>query len=338
MSRDGQVNGHKPSRLMARVLPGPAPVSSAGVGDVPDNLAPAIASVTGLRTEVPEDAHTASLLGTERSGNAVIIDEHGLAVTIGYLLLECRRISLADAEGDWVDAAFVGYDFETGFGLVRARRPLGLDPLPLGESSTLAEGDRIVVAGQGGIDYAIMTEVVSRRSFAGYWEYYLDDALFTSPVYHNWSGAALIGSDGRMLGVGSLLVEDAGPGGQKQQGNMFVPVDLLTPILDEITGQGRVGRPPRPWLGIFTAEAHGNLVIAHIAENGPASRAGIEPGDVIVRVDREPIADLGELYRRMWTLGPAGVSVPLTVVRDGAAVEISVRSADRYAHFKTPRE
>ena len=259
-------------------------------------------------------------------------------VTIGYLLLECRRVALADADGDWADAAFVGYDFETGFGLARARRPLGLKPMAFGDSAALKEGDRVAVAGAGGLARAMPAELVSRRGFAGYWEYLLDDALFTAPAYPDWSGAAMIGRDGRLVGVGSLLVEDAGPGGTERQGNMFVPIDLLAPILDEMVGNGRVARRQRPWLGLFTTEAHGNLVVAHTAEGGPAARAGIEPGDVIVRVAREPVADLGDLYRRVWAVGPAGAAVPLTIVRGGAAVELSVRSGDRYAHFRTPRD
>lgn len=338
MAESGKVNGHRPRRLMARLTPGAATVPAANAGRVPESVASAAESVTALRAEVPEDAHTASLLGTERGGSAVVIDDSGLAATIGYLLLECSRVSLADADGDWVEATFVGYDFETGFGLVRASRPLGIDPITLGDSSALGEGDKVAVAGEGGRKRAMMVDVVSRRGFAGYWEYLLDDALFTAPAYPNWSGAAMIGRDGRMLGIGSLLVEDAGPGGEARQGNMFVPIDLLTPILDEMVKDGRVRRPPRPWLGVFTAEAHGSLVVAHTAEGGPSERAGIEPGDVIVRVASEPVADLGDLYRRVWSLGPAGTAVPLTVVRDGATMELSIRSGDRYAHFRTPRD
>lgn len=334
---EGKVNGRRPRGLMARVAPGAGPVSP-GVGEVPGAAARAARSVTALRAETPPDARTASLLGTERSGSAVLIDDSGLALTIGYLMLECRTVALADADGDWTAATFVGYDFETGFGLARADRPLGIGPIALGDSSTLGEGDRVTAAGAGNGDRAMLAEVASRRGFAGYWEYLLEDALFTAPAYPDWSGAALIGGGGRLLGIGSLLVEDAGPGGKSRQGNMFVPIDLLAPILDELVENGRVRRPSRPWLGIFTTEAHGSLVVAHTADDGPAAQAGIEPGDIIVRVAREPVADLGDLYRRMWSVGPAGTAIPLTIVRGGAAVELSVRSADRYAHFRTPRD
>ena len=337
MAEEGKVNGRRPRRLMAQIVPGASPVS-ASVGDVPEAAARAARSVTALRAETPSDARTASLLGTERGGSAVLIDEAGLALTIGYLMLECRTVALADADGDWTEATFVGYDFETGFGLARANRPLGIPPITLGDSSTLRRGR----PGDGGRRQRRGPDDAgrsgSRRGFAGYWEYLLDDALFTSPAYPDWSGAALIGRHGRLLGVGSLLVEDAGPGGEARQGNMFVPIDLLAPILDELVENGRARRRPRPWLGLFTTEAHGSLVVARTADDGPAARAGIEPGDVIVRVAKEPVADLGDLYRQIWSLGPAGAAVPLTIVRGGAAVELSVRSADRYVHFRTPRE
>ena len=335
MAENGEINGHRPRGLLERVVPGPAPVSAAGLGQVPDAASAATGAVTALRTEVPENAYTASFLGAERGGSAVVIDESGLAVTIGYLLLECRRIALVDADGDWVDAAFVGYDFETGFGLARAQRPLGLEPVALGESAPLKVGDRVTVAGPGGQSQAMLTEMVSRRSFAGYWEYLLDDALFTSPVYPNWSGAGLIGNDGRLLGIGSLLVEE--PSDDAAQGNMFVPIDLLHADPRRYGGRGPGAAAVAPLARVFTTETQGSLLVAQVAEDGPAARSGIEPGDVIVRVARVPIADLGDFYRRVWAVGSAGATVPLTIVRGGASLELAVRSADRYAHFKTPR-
>lgn len=337
MAGNGKINGRAPRRLMEGVVARRGAMPASGAEQAPAAAARAARSVTALRAEIPEDAHTASMLGAERSGSAVPIDDRGLVLTIGYLLLECRRVTVADSDGDWAEAAFVGYDFETGFGLARARRPLGLAPVSLGDSSVAKEGDRVTIAGAGEAG-PMQAEVISRRGFAGYWEYLLDDALFTAPAYPDWSGAAALGPDGRLVGIGSLLVEDAGPGGRTRQGNMFVPIDLLAPILEELVAAGRARRRPRPWLGLFTAEAHGNLVVAHIAERGPADRAGLEPGDVIVRVAREPVVDLGDFYRRVWRLGPAGARVPLTVMRGEAAIEVTVRSGDRYDHFRTPRE
>jgi serine protease Do len=337
MDDNGEVNGHRPSRLLRRMSPGLGLAAGAGLGEVPDYAAPATAAVTGLRAEIPPTARTARMLGTEREGNAVIIDGDGLALTIGYLVLECHSVELMDADGGWVDATYVGYDFETGFGLARAQAPLGLAPVELGDSSRIAADDAVVIAGQGGPDQAMLAKVVARREFAGYWEYLLDQALFTAPAYPNWSGAALIGNDGRLAAIGSLLVEDAGPEGRQMQGNMFVPIDLLKPILGEMVANGRVARRTRPWLGMFTAEMEGMLVIAQTAPGGPAERAGLKPGDVVVRVDKSPVADLAGFYRAVWGMGPAGTEVPLTVVRDGSGFEITLRSVDRYDFYQGPR-
>ena len=332
MADDGKINGHRPHWLLRGLGAG----AGVGVAELPEHAGAVVAAITGLRAEVPPSAHTAPLLGTEREGNAVIIDEGGLALTIGYLMLECRAVEIADAEGAWAEAAFVGYDFETGFGLARARRPLGIAPAGLGSSGSIGEGDRVVVAGRGGRERAMLAKVVSRREFAGYWEYHLDDAIFTAPAYPNWSGAALIGSDGRVGAIGSLLVEDAVAGDRPAQGNMFVPIDLLKPILAELVAEGRVQRRTRPWLGMFVAEVQGAMVVTQVATGGPAAQAGVAPGDAVLRVDGEPIAGLADLYRHVWRLGSAGVAVPLTIARGGAAVEFVVRSADRYDFFRTP--
>lgn len=315
-----------------------------GIAEIPTSAADSVAAVTGLRSQIPADAHTAPYLGTERLGNAVVIDDHGLVLTVGYLLLECSHIEIADHDHGWVEAAFVGYDFETGFGLARASRPLGIGPATLGDSSKLAADDQVIVAGRGGQDHAMLARVASRRPFSGYWEYYLDDAIFTVPSHPDWGGSALVARDGAVVAIGSLLVEDANispadaaDADEPAQGNMFVPIDLFTPIRDELVTDGQVNRPPRPWLGIFTAEAQGVLVVTHTTDGGPAAAAGIEAGDFVVRVDGVPVADLADLYRRIWEMGVSGVDIPLTIVRRGASIETTVESADRYEFFRTPR-
>ncbi len=334
MAQSGKVNGHKPEQLMRTIGAG---AGNLGIADIPTGAAGSVAAVTGLRSQIPPDAHTAPYLGTERLGNAVVIDDHGLILTVGYLLLECSHIEIADADDDWVEAAFVGYDFETGFGLARASRSLGLGPATLGDSAKLAVDDQMIVAGRGGQDNALRVRVASRRPFSGYWEYYLDDAIFTVPAHPDWGGSALVASDGAVVAIGSLLVEDANADEEPAQGNMFMPVDLFTSIRDELVADGRVNRPPRPWLGMFTAEAQGVLVVTHTTKGGPAEDAGIEAGDLVVRVDAGAVSDLADLYQRVWQMGESGVDIPLTLVRRGASIEVSVESADRYDFFRTPR-
>ncbi len=305
--------------------------------DLDYDLDRALAPVVSVRAEISEDAFTSSILGTERAGNGVVIDEDGLVLTIGYLIAEAGDVWLVSNDGTAVGAHVVAYDFDTGFGLVQALGPLGVPAMPLGNSSACGAGDDVVLAGHGGRRHAIGTKIVSKREFAGYWEYVLDEAIFTAPAHPNWGGAALIDAGGRLQGIGSLFVQNSRGGEAQSDGNMIVPIDLLPPILDDLLQYGAVKTPPRPWLGIYVAEAEDRLVVVGLAEGGPADRAGIRPGDVVVEVGGAPIGDLADLFRSIWTLGPAGSDIALTVWREGDALVRAVTSSDRNAFLKSPR-
>ena len=297
----------------------------------------ALSSVLAVRAEVPEDAFTASILGTERAGHGVLIGADGLVVTIGYLITEAETVWLTANDGTAVPGHVVGYDQTTGFGLLQALGRFRVPPLELGSARAARIGDRVVMAGQGGRARSLLARVASKREFAGYWEYVLDEAVFTAPAHPNWGGAACIGADGRLLGIGSLLVQAAGGDDSSNDGNMVVPIDLLPPILDDMLRLGRVNRPPRPWLGMYTTEFQDSLVVAGLARGGPAHRAGVEVGDIVLNVAGTSVADLADMFRKVWSLGEAGVEVPLTLVRDGSPVNVRVRSADRNDFLKRPR-
>ena len=305
--------------------------------DVAFDLEETLSSVVALRARIPDDAFTASTLGTERGGNGVVIRGDGLVLTIGYLITEADEVWLSTDEGQAVSAHVVGYDQASGFGLVQALGSLGLPAMALGRSRDLAEGDSVIVAGNGGRRRSVRANVISKREFAGYWEYVLDEGIFTTPPHPNWGGAALVGGDGKLYGIGSLFVQQAHPGEVPVDGNMIVPIDLLVPILDEMLMYGRPNRPAHPWLGMYTAEAGSDLVVAGMAKGGPADQAGLEVGDRIAGVDGTPPKSLADLFRRIWALGEAGVEVPLTVIRDGTPVDVSVRSAARSEYLKSPR-
>jgi len=299
------------------------------------DLDSALAAIVSVRARIPEDAFTASILGTERSGHGVRILETGLVVTIGYVIAEAEEIWLVGANGQAVTGHVVGYDYETGFGLVQPLGSMDLPILELGDSDSMAPGDQVVVAGCGGITQALEAEIVAKREFAGYWEYVLDEALFTAPAHPQWGGTALVGENGRLLGIGSLLVQEA-IDGQTVQGNMMVPIDLLDPILDDMLNTGRSSSQPRPWLGMYTTESEKNLVVGGLAEGGPAASAGIKQGDLVLEVAGTRITSLAGLFRTAWQLGPAGTIIPLTVARDGDVLRFEVRSADRNDFLKKP--
>jgi S1-C subfamily serine protease len=302
------------------------------------DLDEALSSVVGIRSLVHEDAFTASVLGTERAGSGVVIREDGLVLTIGYIVTEAEQIWVALADGRAVPGHALAYDQETGFGLVQVLGRVGLRPLRFGASASLESGDNVIAAAGGGRGHAVDARVVGRHEFAGYWEYLLESAIFTAPAHPFWGGAALIGTDGELLGIGSLRVEAAGEDDAEQiPVNMFVPIDLLPPILDDLLSYGRPNRPPRPWLGLYAAEQEGVVLVAGLAEDGPAERGGVRVGDRIVGVGGIPIDDLAALWRRVWATGEAGATVSLELVRDGANVTAAVASADRAAFLKRPR-
>ena len=298
------------------------------------DLDTALSSLVSVRALVPEDALTAPMLGTERMGNGVVIGEHGLVLTIGYLVTEAQTVWITDQEGAAVPAHVMGYDQETGFGLVQTLQPLRAPAMELGVSAECSVGDPVVVAGHGSAGPAIEGRIIGKREFAGYWEYVLDEALFTAPAHPNWGGAALVGRDGRLLGIGSLLVQTVSSNGEQSGANMIVPIDLLKPILDDMKNYGRPNRPARPWLGFLVQDADDRLVVASVYDGCPADRAGIETGDLIVEVAGEPVGGLAELFRGIWSIGPAGSAIPLTVVRDGDPRPVVLESVDRDARLK----
>ena len=293
-------------------------------------------SIVGLRTTVPADAFTAETLGTERAGNGVLIRGDGLVLTIGYLITEAETLWLHLSDGRVVPGHVLAYDQVTGFGLVQALTRLDLPALALGDSSRARVGERVVTAGFGGRERSVAARIVARQEFAGYWEYVLDEAIFTAPAHPFWGGTALIGSAGDVLGVGSLQLQGATERGSAGHLNMIVPIDLLKPILDDLLTIGRADRPPRPWLGLYATEIEDRVVVMGVAGKGPAQRAGLRAGDLVLAVADEDVSSLAGLFRRIWALGEAGVDVPLTLHREGDTFEVTIASGDRSRFLKAP--
>lgn len=290
-------------------------------------------AVVGVRARIPPDARTAQVLGTEREGSGVVIGENNLVLTIGYLILEAESAEIVLPGDRVLPAEIVAYDYDTGFGLLQPLLAASIDPIEFGRSSDLAERSQVLVASFGAGDLASAAYVVSRREFAGYWEYLLPDAIFTAPPHQSFGGAVLLGSDGRLLGIGSLFVPEA-VAETNLPGNMFVPIDALKPILSDMIAEGRSAAAPRPWLGLYTEELRGHLFVSRVAPEGPAAMAGLKAEDIILAVKGAPVSSQADFYRKIWALGEAGVEVPLTVIRRAGLTEISVTSGDRYDYLK----
>lgn len=295
----------------------------------------ALRSIVTVKSSIPDDAFTATILGTERIGSGVVIGESGLVLTIGYLITEAEEVWLTTADGRIVPAHALAYDQETGFGIVQALDRLELPALELGEAAQAKLGDPVVLA--DGRGQAVRGSIVGKQEFAGYWEYLLDEAIFTAPAHPMWGGAGLIGPDGKLLGIGSLLLQQMNEKGLREDINMVVPIDLLAPILDDLLTYGRVNKPARPWLGAYSTETEDRVVVVDVAEHGPAAAAGLRRGDIISSVRDLAVESLAEFYRKVWDSGPAGTEIPIEVVRDGRNVWLRIKSADRGDFLKKPR-
>ena len=330
---NGSANGS--SRWLGGQQGGVEARRPGGESNLPPEVVDALPAVVGVHTLIPENRRSAQTLGSEREGHGVVIDDEGLVVTIGYLITEATTITVTDGEGRELDARIVGYDYESGFGLVRTVAPPPVKPMPFGDSDSLMLRSEAYVAGVGGEKATLKVKVAGRREFAGYWEYLLDNAIFTVPAYPLWGGSALIGMDGSLLGVGSLLVQEAlGPGSPAFPGNMYVPINRLKPVFAELVENGKLSTPPRPWLGLTTVEHMGQLVVMSVSEGGPADRAGLKRGDILQALDGEVLDDVADFYRKLWGTGPAGTVVTLRMERDNDAFEVTVRTGDRAKYYR----
>src|SRR5215216_342702 len=305
----------------------PASAQTAALDDL-------VAAVVGIKTFINPDARTTENLGREREGSGIVIDSDGLVLTIGYLMVEAHGAQVLTNAGRTVPANVVGYDHETGFGLLRTIEPLRLKPMAFGKSAALKPGDPVLVASFGGAAMVQPASVVVRREFAGSWEYLLDAAIFTAPPHPAWSGAALIARDGKLVGVGSLIVGDAVGNGDGTAGNMFVPIDLLPPILTDLIADGRVAGAGRPWLGLAANDSQGKLVVERVTPGGPAEKAGVVRGDVILSVKGDAPKSLSDFYRKVWAVGSAGATVPVDVAHGGEQRRVDIRSINRLDHLR----
>jgi S1-C subfamily serine protease len=293
-------------------------------------------SVVKLRAEVPDDAFTAGILGSQRTGNGVVINADGLILTIGYLVTEATDVWLTTPDGREIAGHPLAYDQVTGFGLVLPLEKADLAPIPLGSSARLQTGDQAYVVSSPEFAEPQPVHIFARREFAGAWEYLLEDAIFATPAHPHWSGAALIDEQGCLAGVGSLLVREMAAD-EEISANMFVPIDLLKPILEELTTRGRASRQSRPWLGIYAVEITGGVYVTGVADGGPAQLADIREGDLISQVAEHDVATLPDFYRHLWAVGPAGTGVPLTAIRSGTRLHLNVHSIDRVDLLKRPQ-
>jgi serine protease Do len=293
-----------------------------------------LSAVVQLKTYINPDGRTVKGLGQQRTGSGIVIDDKGLILTIGYLMVEAHSAEVVTNGGRKTAAEVVGYDHDTGFGLMRAAEPLRVKPLAFGKSADLKEQDQVLAASFGGRAGIAPAYIMSLREFAAGWEYLIPGAIFTAPAHSEWSGAALVSRDGKLVGVGSLVVGDVTGQGKNLPGNMYVPIDLLPPIMADLLSSGRVSGPGRPWLGLNVEELRGRIFVSRVTRDGPAERAGVSAKDIVVAVNGEAPRSLPDYYRKVWSLGGAGASVPLDLLQENGIKRIDVKSINRHDYLR----
>jgi len=312
-----------------------APVGAAGITQRPlagqAELTVDALSVVKVSSKAVSGARSSASLGAQREGTGVVIDSNGLVLTIGYLVTEADKVELWTADGKVFPATVIASDPSTGMGLLKALTPLPVKPVDMGESSVVAERELVLIVGFDGVAPAY---VVSKRKFVGYWEYLLDEAIYTAPATVNWQGAALLSSDGKLLGIGSLVVGDALGTSANIPGNMFVPIDAVKPVLGDMIANGKITTKPRPWIGVNTQEVQGILIVTRVSPEGPAEDAGLKSGDVIVGIGGKAVQGQADFYTKLWASGAAGVDVPLDVLKGNQVQNYTVKSQDRDSYFR----
>ena len=336
MRNVGWLNLRPVSRLLksllaavfaASLLSTPAPAETGSLEDL-------ISAVVKIKTHINPEGRTVQGLGRDREGTGILIDADGLILTIGYLMVEAYAAEVITNDGRTLPASIVGYDHETGFGLLRTIEPLKIKPFTLGKIADVKEKDVVVVASGGGASNVVPALVVSKREFVGNWEYLLEEAIYTSPPHPSWSGAALINREGKLIGVGSLIVGDAAGTKENNPGNVFVPIDRLAPILGDLLTEGRPSGPGRPWLGMNADDTHGRLMVGRVTPGGPADKAGVKRGDVIISVNGEATTSLPDFYRKVWSKGGAGAVIGLDVRNNNTMQHFDIQSINRLDHLK----
>ena len=288
-------------------------------------------SVVKVRSTAVANARSSTTLGQQREGTGVVIDSNGLVMTIGYLITEAEKVELSTTDGKVFPATVVANDYATGLGLVKALTPLPVKPVDFGESSSAAERELVLIVGFDGVAPAY---IVSKRQFVGYWEYLLDEAIYTAPATVNWQGAALLSREGKLLGIGSLAVGDAMGKRTQVPGNMFVPIDVLKPVLGDVIANGRSTAKSRPWIGINTQEIQGNVIITRVSPEGPADDAGLKAGDIIVGIRGQELKGQADFYSKLWKSGEAGAEIPVEVLKGNRIEKYSVKSIEREKYLR----
>jgi serine protease Do len=293
-------------------------------------------SVVKIDSIVPADARTANSLGTIRGGNGIVIDDKHI-LTIGYIVVEAETITITLPNGGVVPAELAGYDHTTGFGILKTILPSKLTPLQIGNSDKLNKEDLLYVLPYLTEGAPSAVKMVSRRSFTGWWEYFLDKPIYTHPMNTSFAGSALINEFGELLGIGSLYVSDAAAEGVPMPGNLFVPINDLKPILNDLIVHGKRTADVKPYMGLTSNDDTGKVMVTRVNDDGPAAKAGFKENDIILRVNKINIQDTEKFYKIVWSQGGPGTLLDFEIERNNQIISLKLTTMDRNDFFVKPK-
>ena len=293
-------------------------------------------SVVKIDSIVPADARTANSLGTIRGGNGIVIDDKHI-LTIGYIVVEAETITITLPNGGVVPAELAGYDHTTGFGILKTILPSKLTPLQIGNSDKLNKEDLLYVLPYLTEGAPSAVKMVSRRSFTGWWEYFLDKPIYTHPMNTSFAGSALINEFGELLGIGSLYVSDAAAEGVPMPGNLFVPINDLKPILNDLIVNGKRTADVKPYMGLTSNDDTGKVMVTRVNDDGPAAKAGFKENDIILKVNKINIQDTEKFYKTVWSQGGPGTLLDFEIERNNQIISLKLTTMDRNDFFVKPK-
>lgn len=262
------------------------------------------------------------------TGSGVIVDaQRGYVLTANHVVAQIPTVQVTTKDGRTFNAKVVGRDPATDIAVLQIQGGTGLKAVPLGDSDRLEVGDFVIAVGNPfGLGQTVTSGLVSALGRTGLSKEGYEDFIQTdAPINPGNSGGALINLKGQLVGINTAILSPAG-------GNVgigfAVPINMARQVMEQIVQTGRVerGRIGVSIQDLSTSRRSGpreGALIADVASDSPAEKAGLRKGDVVVAANGTPVRSASQLRNKVG-LTPVGKTIPLTVERDGTPHTIQV--------------
>ena len=287
----------------------------------------AAASLVFLRAEIPEDHPSAAVLGEERMGAGVAVSPDRV-LTAHYLVLGASRVEVTALDGRVNPTAGIAVDHESGLALLTVERS-DLEPAKISTAKAQPGQPVFLLTCTGEQERrGASGHVSSVEPFEAFWEYMLDEAIMTTAMNPGLAGGPLLDDRARVLGVVSLGLAAVG------RYSLAIPAPLFARRRALLESPNPMPAAERhAWIGFYTQASDETVAVTGVVSGGPAEKAGLERGDVVLSVDGETVTNLRELYDALWRKGPGEV-VGMQILREESIQVIEVVAGDRYEFYE----